>query len=120
MFDIACSNDGSTVVMIYDKNASNFVYRTYSAGAWSAETAGPSTGSKVMIVQLAAGPGDADVIGCVSNDSNGLYGYRWNGTGFANVLSVKTDISNKDQCQRFWVDPGYAVTRIQTFSQVAP
>src|SRR5205814_7661455 len=120
MFDVMCSPDGANVILAYDVNANQFAYRTYSAGAWSAEQTGPDTTAKVAMVQLRAGPGDADVVGGISNDSHDLWTFRWTGSTFANFAKLATDMGSDDKCERFWVDPGYGAIRIQSWAQVAP
>jgi len=122
MFDVCCSPDGSTVAAVYDRNASTFYYRLWSGGAWGAEQAGPSTGGKIWIVQLRPGPLPSDITGCVSNDKNDLWAFRWDGSAsaFNNVMMLSTDIGSDDKFERFCIDPGYSILRIQSWTQVAP
>jgi hypothetical protein len=120
MFDVAVSPDGTQVVAAYDRNQNTYYYRQYSGGAWQAEQAGYDTGSKLFIVQLHPGPGNSDIIGGLTNQNHEFWAFRWNGSGFANSTKVNANAGSDDAYERFWVDPGVALLRIQTYGSIQP
>jgi hypothetical protein len=121
-YDIACSPDGTTVIVVYrDNGATNTTvyYRTWTGAAWSAETAGMNMGSSVQIV-AARGWYNGKVLITASDNGQDQYAATWDGTTFGNVTRVQASLGGTAAYERFALVPCSGSYTLKSWQQVAP
>lgn len=105
-FDLAFGRDSATALAAWGRSRSTIVrYRTWNAGAWSAQTAGPSVGSIPSIVQLVPGPAAGQVLCSVMTGlfSDALTGLVWDGAALTSVGTIDSGIAGGAYDEAFMV-----------------
>lgn len=116
-FDVACSNDGSTAMVMYGQGGSAILYRLWNGSAWSsAATAFTLSSGTNHTVLAQPGPSAAMLVGVVGDSNGGANAWSWNGTSFGAVSRVGTTSTSFKEFEWFAIPPGSSGTGTQTIT----
>jgi Tfp pilus assembly protein PilX len=122
-FDLAYEKNGTEALLVYDDNSNTLKYRTWSAGAWSAENDGPNGGNPpIQCVQAIPGPVTGHIFVTYTTDNEQIRTVLWNGAGFgaATIMGVSSAPKQNEAFMVATVPTSSVATRLLAWTEIEP